>query len=764
MRSLIVPALFALLVPHLVACGGGGGDTFNHPQCSDGVDNDGNGSTDFPDDPSCNSEEDTDEDGLVSAQCMDGRDNDGDGKVDYPVDPGCFARNQDDEADECPDGATCPQCADGLDNDGNGSTDYPDDSGGCDSASDTDEYTRNLAACGSNVTINKLPFDGHATGTLEVGPSSLTSAICGGAGTEAVYELRVMTPKVIVASTDNPGTTADTVMYIRGANCANNDSEMTCSDDVDTATKSSSITQSIATPGTYYLVVDAHDPAAGGAYDLTVKFLTGEGESCSGADDCGPGLVCRVFQDSPTKVCAKHVCEDGVDDDGDALMDYPNDPGCTALDDEDETDGCPGVGPDCPECGDGFDNDGDMKTDFGTSGDTTCTSASDASEACVSTDGVSAITTATVMGTTVGAANDVNLTCASTFTQTAPDKVFRLDVPALANLTIEADTSFDSAVALFDASCGGTALSCVEDAISEPEVLSINNLAAGTYYFVVDGYSSGSGTYSLNVAGKIQAGASCEGPLFAAGVLTCATGYACAGTPGSQTCQPSKCLDGLDNDLDGKIDFPNDPGCSDAGDNDEANPATPPVCANGMDEDNDTTIDWPADFGCVAASGTSEAFCTGETDAATLISAGSTTGTTTGLANDQMPSCVGTSSAPEKTYALQLPVPVQTLEVGSTGFDTVLSLKSVDCGTTLACDDEGGVNFGDSLFTLSNVAPGGYAVVVDGWSSNNGSFTLTVKGTVATGTPCSSPLFSGASPVLFCPANTTCSGTPKKCQ
>src|SRR5574338_499994 len=98
MRSLIVPALFALLVPHLVACGGGGGDTFNHPQCSDGGDNDGNGTTD------------------------------------YPNDPGCFARNQDDEMDECPDGATCPQCSDGIDNDGNGSTDYPSDSGGCDSA------------------------------------------------------------------------------------------------------------------------------------------------------------------------------------------------------------------------------------------------------------------------------------------------------------------------------------------------------------------------------------------------------------------------------------------------------------------------------------------------------------------------------------------------------------------------------------------------------------------------------------------------------
>ena len=94
-------------------------------------------------------------------------------------------------------------------------------------------------------------FERTATGTLMTGVSSLTSPTCGGAGIEDVYELRVMSPKVIVATTNNPGTSADTVMYIRGANCASADSEMTCSDDVDTANKTSSLTQSIATPGTH---------------------------------------------------------------------------------------------------------------------------------------------------------------------------------------------------------------------------------------------------------------------------------------------------------------------------------------------------------------------------------------------------------------------------------------------------------------------------------------------------------------------------------
>src|SRR5690606_35697952 len=152
----------------------------------------------------------------------------------------------------------------------------------------------------------------------------------------------------------------------------------------------------------------------------------------------------------------------------------------------DESDGCPGAGPNCPECGDGIDNDGDGKIDFGPNGDTTCTSASNASEACMVSDGVVALTTGQTMGTTVGAVNDVTPTCGSS-SHSAPDKTFRLDLPAMQNLRIEADTSFDSAVMLFDATCGGTAITCTEDEISDPEVLTASNLAAGTYYFVVDG-------------------------------------------------------------------------------------------------------------------------------------------------------------------------------------------------------------------------------------------------------------------------------------
>jgi hypothetical protein len=763
MRSLLVPALFALLVPHLVACSGDDGGGFAKPPCSDGQDNDADGMTDFPDDLGCDGEDDDSEDSLASPQCKDGRDNDGDGKKDFPSDPGCFAPQQDDETDDCPSGPGCPQCSNTIDDDMNGQTDWPNDSLGCLSASDTDEYTRNPVACGSNVQIKILPFDGHATGTLmSAGASNLVSPTCGGVGIEDVYELRVQRPKVIVATSDNALTAANTVLYIRGGNCQDMTSELVCNDDISTTNTKSSVTKSISTPGTYYLVVDSKD-SNGGAYDVQVRFLTGEGEECSGADDCGPGLVCRIPGGGTSKVCSKHVCEDSYDDDMDGKIGYPDDPGCTSAIDDDEADGCPGVGPNCPECGDGADNDGDGKTDYGTNGDMTCTSASDASEACVSQEGVTAITTAMTMGDTTMALHDVVPSCGST-SSLAPDRTHRLDLPAMAQLTMNLTSSFDTVTALYNSTCGGASVAC-----SDPLNMTVNNLAAGTYYFVVDGYfTTSKGTYTINVGGKIQNGQSCESPLAQSGAITCNIGYACKGTMGSRTCQPALCSDGVDNDTDGKIDYPNDPGCVDTADDTEQNPTTPPVCADGMDNDTDTLTDFPADYGCAAASGTSEVFCMGEMDATAAISTKTTTGTTTAAANDWAPSCSSFSTASDKVFALQLPVPVQTLTVDTIGssFDTVLAIRNAQCSAEVptACNDDGGGSL-TSKIDLSNVSPGNYAIVVDGYNTNNGNFTLNVRGTVATQTACGSPLFSGgANAVLVCPTNTTCTGTPLKCQ
>jgi glucose/arabinose dehydrogenase len=82
--------------------------------CADGVDHDGDGLVDHPDDPGCLSPTDLNEH-EVDHRCDDGLDGDGDGGIDFPADPGCrdpaFPREN-------------PACQDGIDNDSDGGIDF----------------------------------------------------------------------------------------------------------------------------------------------------------------------------------------------------------------------------------------------------------------------------------------------------------------------------------------------------------------------------------------------------------------------------------------------------------------------------------------------------------------------------------------------------------------------------------------------------------------------------------------------------------------
>jgi len=100
--------------------GPGGLDLLNG--CDDGLDNDGDGRADFPDDPGCSDPSDPDEKSEL-LPCDDGVDNDGDGLIDWPDDPGCFELIFAEED---------PACDDDLDNDGDGLIDWDGGSSGGD--------------------------------------------------------------------------------------------------------------------------------------------------------------------------------------------------------------------------------------------------------------------------------------------------------------------------------------------------------------------------------------------------------------------------------------------------------------------------------------------------------------------------------------------------------------------------------------------------------------------------------------------------------
>ncbi len=693
-------------------------------------------------------------DGPPLPACSDDIDNDEDGLVDFPYDPGCSAPQEDREVDNCPDGPGCPQCSDGVDNDGNGTTDFPDDASGCMAASDPVEFTDDPNACGQGMMIKQLPTTGMDSGMLTGTTSSVASPCGGGNGLPAVaYVFHLTTPRVIVATTEDSGTTIDTVLDLRSSMCAMQGAELTCHDDIapgtgTAANKKSALAYALQ-PGTYYLIVGGKTATDTGAYTLRVDFRAGEGAVCGATEDCGPGLVCRIPLNEAQMMCAKPVCSDGVDDDADGKTDYPYDPGCASSADDDEDDVCAidPLDPQCPACSNSVDDNSNGDTDY--PAEANCLSAASTSESCVQSEPVGVITQAVTMGTTAGAANDYKPTCGST-THSAPDVVYRLDLPiAMATLDLEV-TGFDSAHALLSSSCENPAIAC-----SDPALMKRTNVPAGTYYVVIDGWSTGNGNFTLTTSGTIAGGQSCEGPLVQAGAFTCAAGFTCGGTPGSRTCVPLACTDGVDNDGDGKTDIA-DPGCTSAADNDEADDDCSPTvgpncpeCSDGIDNDADGNIDYPTDTSCVRASSNSEA-CT-ETEPILTITQGITMGTTAGATNDFKPTCSSsTHTAPDVTYRLEVPQ-MATLDLNVSGFDSAHVLLNSTCGgTAIACSDP-------ALMKRTNVAAGTYYVVIDGWSSGNGPFTLTTSGTVAPGGSCEGMLFqSGA---FTCAAGYTCGGT-----
>jgi len=106
------------------------------PECSDEVDDDGDGKVDYPADPGCTSPADLSE----RADCNDGIDNDQDGLVDYGTDPGC--RNRQEWARED------PACDNGIDDDGDTLIDGADPECAASPAWWTDEAAPYPTGCG----------------------------------------------------------------------------------------------------------------------------------------------------------------------------------------------------------------------------------------------------------------------------------------------------------------------------------------------------------------------------------------------------------------------------------------------------------------------------------------------------------------------------------------------------------------------------------------------------------------------------------------
>ncbi len=332
------------------------------PVCSDGLDNDGDGLIDFPQDPGCLSPEGENEFDLEA--CRNAQDDDEDGLIDYPHDPGCLNPLDVDEQDPEP----LPACADGLDNDEDGLIDYPDDRESCLFSGDETE--------GDPCEAEVLEISGlhQVRGNNTEAQNELHGACVPHSGPEARLLWRVEEERPLRALELNASRSRITTVIHSYEGCGG--PLLSCGE------RTQRLEGPFAPGEALFIVVDGRSATAIGVWQLLINARVDEGGLCEGGPpwSCAEGMLCRVAEDDHER-CRKTACADGLDNDGDGLIDHPQEPGCERPSDDDELDP-----PERPACSDGLDNDGDGLIDF--LEEPRCESAADPSEGPECSDGV----------------------------------------------------------------------------------------------------------------------------------------------------------------------------------------------------------------------------------------------------------------------------------------------------------------------------------------------------------------------------------------
>jgi hypothetical protein len=730
-------------------------------RCDNGMDDDADGLTDFPDDPGCAGPDDDDETDPPPPppECNDAVDNNGNGVMDFPSDPGCVSLEDEDEDDD----PTITECFDGIDNDGDGLVDYPADLG-CTSASDQFEFTSEPGACGPSLVVSPFPGSGMASAD-RAGPSpnELQSLDCGGLGGEFVWTYEMASSAAMVVTTNHPGTTLDTVVYVR-EECRISSTELGCDDD-DPPSHSSTLVLPRVEPGSYYIIVDTFGPGSLGHVDVTIELRVAHGDPCDPmmADVCAPGLVCRPLLPGDPPTCEFHACADELDNDSDGDTDYPDDAGC--ADEDDDTELIPPGDP-IPACGNGVDDDGDGLVDF-EGGDPGCVAASDPVEldGCMPGQSVEPFPVTGVTGTTVGGLMLNSGTCDPDSAMSSERVHAFVVTDDLMTLSFSTEgSSFANVLYVRAGDCaGGPQVACASNdsgAELEQSVTIAAPVTGETYFVFVDGDWASAGSYSLSVSGTIPGGGDCDP---ASAQFVCTLGYSCDG--GTLTCVPATCNNGADDDGDGLTDWPNDPGCIDASDGVETDPAILPDCGDGADNDGDGFTDFAGgDPGCEAASdGSEQDSCIPGVEVLDLPETG-TTGDTTGGSMSFQASCFPDSSfAPERVHAFTVDrvltrVTFSTEGTG-TAFDDVLYVRQgvCDVGPDVACANASFAP-GETVEILSP-ALDTYFVFVDGNWTGQGAYELNVSGVIAGGESC-----DPTSTAFLCVGGTVCRPATSLCQ
>ena len=621
---------------------------------------------------------------IAITACSDTVDNDGDGLVDLD-DPGCASAADQDETDE-----VLPQCSDGEDNDADGLIDLQDR--GCASTQDDDESDDPpLPQCSNGI-------DDDDDGDIDLADDG-----CGSASDDDESD-----DPPVPECADGADNDADGFVDFPddpGCGSAFDDDEggdgpplPQCADGIDNNGDGR---------------VDLADPGCTSPADPRESAPDVRPICANGIDDDGDGIIdfprepgCSAAGDEteedPERLPA---CANGLDDDNDGLTDYPEEPGCAGVGDTDETD--PRV---TPACSDGRDNDRDGDIDW--PADRGCESAADGSElgSCGTRYDVVDLEDGRVLrGTTSGGPFLASGSCGGAG---ASEVVYALRVDqaveAIEFSTVHPDTRVETTMYLRrDCLDTTTELACNREVINDGmmgNTIRLEAPARGDYYLFVDGASGASGAFALTTT----------------------------------VVQLAECRNLIDDDEDGRTDYPADPGCERRDDRDETDPDPLPACSDDNDNDGDGLVDYPLDVGCFAASDTDEVDVCGQgvrvydfpVDTGVLVD-------TTANGTMAFQGSCGGQNAPEKIfrYALEFNANLTfTLAHPETVANHLFYVRAPRCdqaneerGCATLVQDPRNPAGRPGQITIDRAAPGDYFIVVDNTFGLGGNFKVTAQ-------------------------------------
>jgi hypothetical protein len=622
-------------------------------------------------------------------------------------------------------------CRDGRDNDCNGAIDCVDPmcvrSVECVPANDT---------C---ATARRITLPGTDSGTT-VGATNDFAPNCigGGNAPDVVYVFQNPVQQNITIDTIGSG--YDTALIVYRDRCGV-DPQLACDDDSGGGVNSRVVLNNAA-PGTYYVVVDGWADSAG-AYRLNLSL--GVREQCeNGVDDDGDGLIdcadrldcaaapnCMVCMPTArVENIARGTCSNMIDEDCDGDIDCA-DADCTG---NVECGPCVPTGQErgAAACRDGLDNDCDGRTDCA---DLDCSGI--AGCPCTATGPEN-----NLFACSDGLDNDCNGQTDCVDAQCAALPACVMCVPSPENNNIACgdgrDNDCDMRTDCADPDCAGQLVCCRP---SGPE-----NTAAAC-----------SDRLDNDCDGRVD----CADPECIGQVNCCVPAREvcndgrdndcdnridcadsdCMADPACVVCVPTgpetgdvACSDGRDNDCDMRLDCA-DNDCAGAFVCCVASGAenTDATCMDGRDNDCDGAVDC-LDPGCALTRPCRMAppndVCAGAIGVAVPSV---TMGSSVNAANDFVPviagfpGCAG-GAGPDVVYSFSVAARTPlTIDLVGQNFDPVVFVRRSPCemGTQVACNDD---TFGTNSRVAFIADPGTYYVFVDGFSANSqGSFTLTIS-------------------------------------